>query len=327
MRGFAAALALAGTTFLEAAGLAAPHPPIELKLDPCVDMPRKEVVRVLTIELGAPLEGFDKGGTDRTRVLVACEETLLTIRVDDPITGKSLERTIDLAEAPRARPRLLALAIVELISASWTELESNPHPRVPPAGPRASPESRRLALHAVQRRLESSALRRPRLLAIASGLAFFSGPGLLGGAGLQLAQDHAHHLGWRTDIQAHHGSTAVSLGSASVDTISFSAALVFHQAWRKVGLHLGAGLRGGAARLSGSPDAIGTAQGRSGWGAWGGPSGRVDVSILATRRLVFELGLEAGYVVVPVGGLVGGAREVAVDGAFVGFHLGGGIFL
>lgn len=325
MKVVAAAFALVGTLVCGPPLRAAPHPPIQLEMDPCVDAPRKEVARVLSIELGAPLLGG--GGNDRTRVLVACEESLLTIRVDDPITGKSLERTIDLSEAPRARPRLLALAIVELISASWTELESNPRPQVPPAGPRASPEARRLALHSVQNRLESSALRRPRLSAIASGLAFFSGPGLLGGGGLQLAQDHAYHLGWRTDLQAHHGTAAVSLGSASVDTVSFGAALVFHQAWRKVGLHLGAGLRGGAARLSGSPNPMGTAQGKSGWGAWGGPLGIVDLSVVANRRLVFDLGLEAGYVVVPVGGLVAGAREVAVDGAFVGFHVGGGIFL
>ena len=82
----------------------------------------------------------------------------VVVLVTDP--RFSLDRTIDLKEAPRARARLLALAIVELISASWTELETNPDPVVPPAGVRAAPEARRAALGAVRRLTAQSALLR-----------------------------------------------------------------------------------------------------------------------------------------------------------------------
>src|SRR5439155_8563961 len=84
---------------------------VALEIDPCVRVDRAQVRRVVTVELGDAPTDASAAGVDRTRVAVSCIGELVELRVDDPITGKSLERTIDLAEAPRASPRLLALAI------------------------------------------------------------------------------------------------------------------------------------------------------------------------------------------------------------------------
>jgi len=303
------------------------HPLVYLELDACLDVPREEVRRLIALELGAVAEFADTKAGDRTRVAALCQGGLIELRVDDPITGKALQRTIDLSEAPRARARLLALAMVELVSTSWTELETNPEPQVPPVGPRGSAESRHAAEQVVRTQSERSAFRRLRLVAFGGGQAFFSGPGVLGGAGLRLAKDHPLHLGWVADVQAHHGTATASLGTVAVDTVSFGAALVVHQAWSRLGLHVGIGLRGGAVRLDGTPRNAEVAVGQSGWAAWGGPMAQVSLGVVATRRLLFELGVESGFVVSSVGGLVAGVRELSLGGAWIGFQLGVGIFL
>src|SRR4029077_7676204 len=76
-----------------------------------------------------------------------------SLRVLDPTTGKSVERSVALAQAaPTARARLLALAIAELVAASWSELESNPQPKAPPAEPLAPVEAREAARRVVEPR-------------------------------------------------------------------------------------------------------------------------------------------------------------------------------
>jgi hypothetical protein len=53
----------------------------------------------------------------------SAESVAFEVRIDDLVTRKHVERTIDLAEvAVSARPRALAIAIAELLRASWAEL-------------------------------------------------------------------------------------------------------------------------------------------------------------------------------------------------------------
>ena len=305
------------------------HPLVQLDIDPCVAVSRDEVRRVVSVELGALLSDATAPAGDRTRVNVTCSESVVALRVDDPLTGKSLARTVDLGAAiERARARLLALAVVELISASWTELDVNPQPRVPPAGLRSSPEARQAALATVRAQSERATPLRLRLLALGGGINFFSNAGFLGGGGLRLARDHRRRIGWMVDVQATHGTSNASLGTVSTDVLSAGAAFVFCQPWTRVSLRLGGGLRGGAVRLSGVPTpSAPDAHGAAFWGAWVGPMALGNVTVIATRRLVIDAAVEGGYVVAPVGGLVAGRREVAVDGAWIGFQLGIGIFL
>src|SRR5688572_3766702 len=113
----------------------ASRPTVTLRIHPCAAVPGAEVRRLAGMELGTLFADEDAAATSPMDVQVECEADLITLRVNDQITGKQLIRSITLAEAPpNARGRILALAVVELIQASWSELETNPSPKVPPAG-------------------------------------------------------------------------------------------------------------------------------------------------------------------------------------------------
>jgi hypothetical protein len=304
------------------------HPLVQLEIDPCVDAPRDEIRRLVSIELGALLSD-DAATAGRTRATVSCSAgAVLALRVDDPITGNSLTRTVDIGAAiPQARARLVALAIVELISASWTELEANPVPRAPPSGPRPSSEARDAALLTVHAQTDRSTQRQLRLEALGGGLKYFSpgAPALLAGGGLRLAGDLSDRTGWMLDAQVHHGTTSVSLGQVSTDVLGFGAVGYVHKAWSAWRVELGGGVRGGAVLMTGVPDAMVTAS--RFWAPWVGPVALADLELAVRDQLVLVLDVEGGYVVSPVGGLVDGLREVAIDGAWIGVHLGIGIVL
>ena len=110
-----------------------------------------------------------------TQVTATCRGTVAALEVMDPTTGKSLARTVALTEAaPSGRGRLLALAVAELVVASWSELESNPQPRAPSATPLAPYAAREAARAAVaDRSLELAAAFDVHLLA--SGDLLFGG--------------------------------------------------------------------------------------------------------------------------------------------------------
>jgi hypothetical protein len=107
---------------------------VNVELRYCSELSQPEIRRVLSAELSAHLA--EERSSDVTRVIIECKGPRAVLRVGDPLSRKVVQRTIDLgAYEPKARGRLLALATAELVVASWTELESNPNPKVEPAGP------------------------------------------------------------------------------------------------------------------------------------------------------------------------------------------------
>ncbi|MEM9190843.1 MAG: hypothetical protein AAGF12_16785 [Myxococcota bacterium] len=106
--------------------------PLRLELTTCRSVPAPEVRRIVAIELRGRLATPDTPAARTTRAAVSCDDDV-QITVDDPITGKRLLRSIALSESDgEVRARILALAIVELVSASWAELVANPEPQVEP---------------------------------------------------------------------------------------------------------------------------------------------------------------------------------------------------
>jgi hypothetical protein len=303
---------------------AAEHPRVELQMDPCVGASLDEVKRILAIDLGALLSD-PLGSSDTTHAIISCSGPLVSLRVDDPITGKSLIREIDLSSTPpRVRARLVALAVSELISASWTELEINAHPAVPPVGAVASPSARQSALSVIETHMPPL-LGSLRVEALASGEFFFTQVGALWGGGLRVGQDRAHRFGWAIDALAHHGATTTSLGEVVADTITLGPSFFFQHRWTRVALRVGGGVRGGAARLEGRPSGP-SVHGAVAWSGWLGPMVDASLTLAPARRLALELSVEAGYVAVPFGGKVDGAREVSIDGPWIGVQLGIGLF-
>jgi hypothetical protein len=299
--------------------LADDHAPVQLTIDPCVNAPAEEIRRIVSIELGGHISDTREPTADVTRASATCDGSAVTLRVDDAITGKSLSRTIDLGATPRARPRLVALAIAELVSASWTELTVDPQPDVSPNAP-ASSEERRGAVAVQTARVPWSG---PplRVSLFGSGLKFFSRTALLAGGGLGLALDRSELIGWRIDAQAHHGSESTPLGHVDTDVLSVGVAALIRRAWSRSVVHLGVGARGGAVRMSGAPSMTGV-EGSRFWAPWVGAFVLGSAELRLAHRTSLDAQVTTGYVVRPVGGLVSDRREVAVDGAWVEVHIG-----
>lgn len=135
---------------------------VQLQINSCVDVDYAKVGHLVANRLMAQLVGQDAQATalkvsvgclsrflevrvespDTNQAIVSAVEPkpYVELRVDDPLTGKTLKRAIDFENAPALhRARLLGIAITELVSASLSELVTNPNPEVAPVGRRSSP--------------------------------------------------------------------------------------------------------------------------------------------------------------------------------------------
>lgn len=93
---------------------------VSFAIDACVALDAELVERVARLELGTAAGARE---TASTRISVGCEASLVLLHIEDNVTGKTLERRIDLASEPAgARARVLGLAIAESVHASWVEL-------------------------------------------------------------------------------------------------------------------------------------------------------------------------------------------------------------
>jgi hypothetical protein len=243
-----------------------------------------------------------------TRVIATCAGSDARLDVNDPTTGKSLQRTVALTDAPpNERGRLLALAIAELVAASWSELETNPRPgarATTPLAPYAAREAARAAV--ASRAVEPAAMFDAHLLA--------SGDALFGG-GARVAVWLSPRLFLSADALADYGVLARAAGTVAVIMPSGSAAIGLSQqrdAWLRAALS--AGLRAGYVWMNGTasgPDAAG-ARAR---GPWLGPELMLQVAGWAHARVHPVLALSTGVHLVGVRGTVGGGgRDVEAVG-------------
>lgn len=336
--GLAVLLALAGP----AAGRE--RTPVALELVGCAQIEQEAVRSLLSIELGERVFS-DPAPPGATRASVTCGapgprsdgtsrsdgvargdgNALAELRIDDAVTGKSLWRSIDLgASDAGVRARLLALALAELLFASWAELLVTPTPKVPPATPAVSPATRRATSVSLQRKLSPPL--GVQLSATGAALVLLGAPRLSLGGGLRLVGDHGNHAGWDLDVLYHRGSAPTGLGEVSVDVLSARLALNGHLRVPHLVLRGGVGGRLGAVRLLGQATDPAVTDSRAIWGAWGGPLGSLGLSA-AAGRLRLDLSGEVGYVVSPVAARVNGVRAVAVEGVWIGIQLGLGAFL
>jgi hypothetical protein len=319
---------LGGALLAVSAPARAQHPLVRLDVA-CAEADADELRRIARVELRALLVD-GTAGPDLTHVRVVCKDGLAALTVDDPLTGKSLRRVVVLAgAAPAVRPRLLGLAVAELVAASWIELALNPAPALPPAEPPPSPAAKAAGGSVARMRLGGGAgTWSPwslRALGAFGLTGFTSGPVLLGG-GVRLSKDLPAHLALSVDLMFVHRSEAVSLGRVATDIITTAPALVARLRVGPVDLCGGVGFRVGGVRLTGSPTDPMTARGDSLAAAFYGPMLTVSSSVKLWRFLILEVAGEVGWMIRPIGGLVAHQREVSLEGAFLGFQLGLGFF-
>jgi hypothetical protein len=307
--------------------LGAPHaraselPHVAIDAASCPELDAAEVRRVAAIELAATVAETGGSSPERavTQVLVDCDKASSRIVVRDPLTSKTVERTLSLQSVEaKARPRILAIAIAELVNASWGELATNPALEAPHDG--AAGESERDAVRQkVQTRM------RPVALSIAIGgtaRVFASGApvvpvafgGVLRGTIAPWGSLRGAVVG--LDATLETASVAVPLGAADVLLASGAASLAYAFG-EPLRFELGAGARVGWANLEGvAPPGTSTLGGNVD-GLWGGPMLLAAGSLGFARSARLRLGVESGYAVASVRGAVNGATVVEIAGVWI----------
>ncbi|MEZ0310237.1 MAG: hypothetical protein ACAI38_00590 [Myxococcota bacterium] len=296
--------------------------PLVIEIDDGVAIADKAAVRKLVeLNLHSSSETASRAGTTWVRVAPVTGSSFVRIDVDDPVTGKSLARTVDIFALGKAgASRLLATAIVELVSASWAELTTNPTPVAEPVGERAPLAARKDALAAV-RTLDE---RWTQLAAFACAHGPFQNAGILVGGGVRVVPSIARRLALPIDIAFEHGGRDVTLGSIGVDVIGADVGLAYQRQWARWGLRAGAGGRGGVVRYRGNAAAQ-EAVGDVVWAPWGGPMASVSVFFLPAARLATELIVDGGYAFTSTRAGVDRGPDIGLSGAWAGLSLAFGL--
>lgn len=309
-------------------------PFVMLELEQCEQLQEKEVRRVFAAELGT--RAADAPGKDVTQVTVSCQGTHVRVVVADPLTQKTVQRSFDIAlQDPHGRSRLVAVAAMELVVASWTELELNPRPKVLPAGPPPDAAATLAARQLARERVvpyeptvrhwydaDTPRARRFRLMATASMRRFFEHEGVLWGGGIRMGEERFHFLGWAADALIEQGTIHTPGQDYQLTNVSTAGWLMLAKTVGFATMRAGAGLRVGfisSDPVTGDPT---PPRGSSTLAPWGWPLGVASFTFAVGRYVVLDVAGECGYAVIPVEG--GGGT---VTGSWFSGQLGLGFVL
>lgn len=280
--------------------------PVMLTVADCPLSPG-EVKRIAELEL-------DRGPETALPVSLRCTANDLTVTVDDPVTGKTLARRFPLRSMPaRGAERYAAVAIAELVQASWSELLL-PAPEVPRAP--LSPTETRAAV-------ETLPVQRVRLSALGlvrgwptAGLVQF-------GAGLRGHVTIVGPVGMSAELCGESGRRTVAGGSVSADALGAAVFATLQGRPGPVLLLFGLGARGFGARLVGLPDDPMAIEGRTVSAFLLGPAAIAEVSI-AFGRFEVNATLDGGVLPRGLEGRTDGATVAGLWGGWLGGTLGVG---
>lgn len=301
--------------------LLAAAPPVSLTIDPCAGVEAAEVRRILELELAATRASI-RGLTG----VVACDGDALAFEVEDPLTGKQLSRQVELARAaPNARARLLALAMVEAVEASWDEVLYAPVPApLPEPEPAPAPAplpSPPMVVAPVE--APTPADERPRyhvsLVGLSRGL--LEASMMQHGGGLRFVHTPFRYFGWAGELTAEHGQLVTFLGTVQMTSAGGALEALGQYALGRFTFQLAAGLRGGGVTARGVPfGPLITA--KEAGGAWVGPFSAFSTTFGFSRWFAAAR-LEAGATVVGVPAHVDSVRT-GMAGPWLGLALGFG---
>jgi hypothetical protein len=278
----------------------------------CADLSGSRIAELLAVEHA------ELSKVTSLHVELTCSEDRVAIAVEDGLTSKRLERTIDApAVGTPGRDREVALATSSLIVASYLELYV-PRDRVHPPPPSPTPE------HAAAERVVEQAIdATPRAT-------------LQGTAGLRLRSlptpFPALHVGLRMGgtvgrrwepfghVAFEQGRVARDLGRVTVLGAWLGGGVAWHLRPRApLGLEVFAALAGGYSRLAGK-----TARPDVQPGVVDGFTAEVELGLgpeLRAGSFVAVLDVRGGYALPNPRGVVAGEAPVTVGGAWVGLGL------
>ncbi len=295
-----------------------PHkkPRVSIAIVGCDDTLAREAQRIAAVELRAALVDAVVDETT-TQVTATCAADSAQLRVLDPTTGKSVERSVALSrEAPSARARLLALAIAELVAASWSELESNPEPKAPPAVP--------LAPMAVREAARGVIAPLPLEMAAVADVHFLASRDLVLGGGARTEVWVSPALFLRFDALAHYAELSRPTGTIALTMPSLSAAVGASSGSGSLRTSVSLGARFGYAWMSG----VGGDTATTGYrqrGVWLGPELAVECAAWPRARVHPLLSLSLGAHLVGVRGTVDDGRDVMVTAVWSALSLGAAV--
>jgi hypothetical protein len=297
--------------------------PLRLEFEHCADIEQGTVGRVVSMELDAELADERQGGAVTT-ARAECANGHVKLTIDDPVTGKSSTRTVDLDGQPQGvRSRLLGLAVSEAVLASWLELHLAREQRWAPAMTLASFEARREAAEIAERRLQvpSSQPTSPRTdLAVGTSARWFSsGLHTLGAA---VAARHWFgrypSAGVGLDVEGGYGTAGVSnLAQARAASGSLAPCLLVRADVAHVEITASAGWRMGLARLSAEP-ASDRRWGSARFRGWGGPLLAVKLSLPVSSSIFVNAEVESGYAVIAARGRLDSTQVIGLAGSWLG---------
>lgn len=273
---------------------------IGVELAACPDVDRGELEKLLALEFQT-LGVQPKGSSER--VVVACdtERAQLTLEPD----GASSEVTLA-GTTPSAWPRLLALAVSELV------IETRA--RVPLATVPAIPAVKRTEVASIP----AIARARPlRLFAGAQGRWIPHASTSLWGPELGLEMDPLFPLTIEVRLHASFGSTSSDVAHIRWTAEGGSVTLRWDVRLGKVTVGVGPGFSLDALQLSPSVK-IASASGQSLSGPWGGPDLDVRALVALGGAILVYARVDAGLFTFPVRGDVSdGRRLVDASGGFL----------
>ncbi len=108
--------------------------PIDVTGVGCPTLDRREIERLLSIELGSVSRQWQESvASEPLHVELSCQGTRMAVSIADRLTGKRLSRDVEINPTAPDRDRTAALLVSELLLGSWSELLRSP--QAPPPAP------------------------------------------------------------------------------------------------------------------------------------------------------------------------------------------------
>lgn len=278
----------------------------------------------------------------------AADQLVFALRIDDAATRKSVTRSVDLsAVAASARERALALAMSELLRASWAELMWV-EPSEPSIAPPAILEAMRVRLRAAYAALgdpsaepaaaepvsADAASPAPPQDASASALpsyavsASFVVRGFPGGRvaplGARLALDLRVLEEWALgfDLEGALGTSLDPLGRIELGLATVGVSFRFVASIERVRLAIGPRLSGGAAWASGTAHDPTSVVANTGAGPVLTLGGVAELAVSVAEPLELRAGIEVQGVLAGLQAAVDGVPVAGIEGAGLGAWVG-----
>lgn len=290
---------------------------VTLEVAPCVRADAARVRRLFELELGtshADAAGAAKGA----RLSIHCDGELILLSVHDPVTRKTLSRTID-PGPPAGRDRLIALAVLELLVASWAELAATPEPVGEPAGSRADASARSNAREVVRTRLPAPARGWDTILVASFGAV--QSTQLHPGGGVRLARLGPDGWGFTVDLTGRRAVDQLELGDVTVSSLATSTAIVGHRRLESVIIAGGGGFRAALVSLDGDAGGAPGVTAGEVTGVAGGPMLWGGADLVMDNGFTVGISTEAGWHLFEVSGTVDGERQTGADRGWIAANL------